>query len=627
MKNKFIKLALLSIVFALSCGLAINESGNDAKFTQVEAAQYLDDYDPYYYEGTFYDSFNFELADGKDGSLRQALTTLIKPKGFYEYSGGLASQLQFADQDPTNSSNMVYLYTRDSVKKNSASTWNREHVWPQSLSNGNWGTGEAGCDMLHIRPTYNSTNSARGNTLYGNNNKSGPVYYNNMLYGYTGGTYFEPIDEVKGDVARIIMYLYTAYTGWNGYSALNIMNVFDNYDTLLKWHTMDKPDMLEGKRNDYCQTTKQGNRNPFVDHPEFAWRIFGGYASSTVYNDCKDAYPSNGTIQPTKVLQSITLTGEPTHKEYYVGQTFNPSGLTVTAYYDDGSSKTIDKANCIWSPDPLTEGTTAITCKYGNCAATYTGITVRQRQSVEGEYSVEFTQTADSGTDITATSITSYYKTNNLVKSVTGLQKIYPGEKGLKMGSSSTDGTITFNLVDAAQNNIVKVIIKTTDYKGSGSFTAKLGDMVIGNGISAGTMLEQTLLNVSASKITISGSGRLYLNSITVEISQATQSPSSSSNPNSSSTTVSSSSEEQSSSDYSGGQDSCSYCIDISSDQSSDIDIPSSTEMNSVPTDSSSNSGENKKRSGCNGSLVVAPFTGISSLVGLIFVFSKKKKK
>ena len=307
MKKNILKIAALTTIIAFSCGLAVNNVNNNTKYEPVEAAQYLDDYERYYYTGVYYNSINFELEDGQNGLLRQALTSLIKPQGFYTYSGGgadaLSSILQFADQDPTNSGNMVYLYTRDSVRKNAASSWNREHVWPQSLSNGNWGTGQAGTDILHIRPTYNSTNSARGNDLYGDNNKSGPVYYNDMLYGYTGGRYFEPVDQVKGDVARIIMYVWNTYTGWNGYSSISITNVFESYDTLLKWHTLDKPDLLEGKRNVFCETSKQKNRNPFVDRPELAWRLFGANASASVYNSCKEAYPGDGSgLPPVKTL-------------------------------------------------------------------------------------------------------------------------------------------------------------------------------------------------------------------------------------------------------------------------------------------------------------------------------------
>ena len=301
-----LKIVTLSAVFALGIsGVVIHQN---KKAHEVEAAQHMDNYASYTYSGNYYNSitFNDESSYGMNGTLRQSLTSLILPSYWYTYSGTgadtLSEILQKADQDPTNSNNMVYLYTRDSVTKNAATGWNREHVWPQSLSSDvkdtkNWGTSYAGADLLHIRPTYESTNSSRSNDKYCDVNKSEPrtMSSNGMLFGYGSGEKFEPLDAVKGDVARIIMYIWTAYTGFSHYSyPFSITKVFESYDTLLKWHAQDKPDVLEGNRNDYCESSKQGNRNPFVDHPELAWQIFGSEASSSALNICKNAYPVNG---------------------------------------------------------------------------------------------------------------------------------------------------------------------------------------------------------------------------------------------------------------------------------------------------------------------------------------------
>ena len=295
-KNSVIlKLAMLSTAFALAISdIAIS---HNKTATEVDATQHTSNYALYSYSGTYYDSINFDASTGLNGQLRQALTTLIYPKGWYTYSGSgethLSTQLQSADEDPTNSNNMVYLYTRDSVTKNAASSWNREHVWPQSLSNGCWGESKGGTDILHIRPTYNSTNSSRSNDKYCDVNKDTPRVYNGMTFGYGSGTTFEPLDSVKGDVARIIMYVWVAYNSY--YSNLPpITNVFESYDTLLKWHTQDKPDILEGSRNNYAQSSIQKNRNPFVDHPELGWKIFGDSASTSIKNACMEAYPAEG---------------------------------------------------------------------------------------------------------------------------------------------------------------------------------------------------------------------------------------------------------------------------------------------------------------------------------------------
>ena len=293
--NKLLtKITILSAAFALDLsGIIIHKSVTP---TMVEAAQHINNYDEYTYSGTYYNTLGSNLTDGLNGTLRTSLTTLTYPKAWYNYSNNLPDMLPDADQDPTNSSNMVLFYSRDSVSKNTSASWNKEHVWPQSKSNGNISTSAgAGSDLLHIRPTYNDTNSKRGSLMMGDVADSYAVYYSNMLYGYCiNNSKFEPIDAVKGDVARIFMYLWTAYR--NQFS-LNMLDVIESYNTLLTWHTLDKPDALEARRNQYAQDSNQKNRNPFVDHPEYAWRIFAvgnSEVSDSVKNACMTAYPADG---------------------------------------------------------------------------------------------------------------------------------------------------------------------------------------------------------------------------------------------------------------------------------------------------------------------------------------------
>lgn len=269
---------------------------------EVSATQHISNFDNYTYSGVYYSKITSMLTDGENGTLRSTLTTLIHPTTTPTYSGTgsgtLCEVYQKSEEDPTNSSNMIYFYTRDSVTKNNASSWNREHVWPQSLSNGNWGTqkGGAGADILHIRPTYNSTNSSRGNSKFGNISGTA-LTYNGMTYGYSSGSYFAPLDATKGDAARIIMYIWTAYFNQYKSKPLSITSVFDSYETMLKWHIADKPDLLEGKRNDAALVSVQKNRNPFVDHPEYACHIFGDKVSTATKNLCYQTYsdvPNDG---------------------------------------------------------------------------------------------------------------------------------------------------------------------------------------------------------------------------------------------------------------------------------------------------------------------------------------------
>ena len=153
--------------------------------------------------------------------------------------------------------------------------WNREHVWPVSL--GKFSKNQTpGCDLHHIRPSSSSLNGTRGNDKYGyvegGREIFGTVVTNNALGGKKGGGLMEPLDNVKGDVARICLYMYVRYgTEYEG--TKSITNVFESIDTLLAWCELDPVDTWEMGRNEVVQAI-QGNRNVFIDFPELAWHLF-----------------------------------------------------------------------------------------------------------------------------------------------------------------------------------------------------------------------------------------------------------------------------------------------------------------------------------------------------------------
>ena len=175
----------------------------------------------------------------------------------------------------------------------SGSTWNREHVWPKSL--GGFNTSGPGADLHHIRPTDATLNSERGNLKYGNvtggSNVTGTSLVDYMVGGTSGGGYFEPLDNVKGDVARICLYVYVRYGGsFNKCSS--ITNVFQSVDVLLEWCALDPVDTWEMGRNEVVGAY-QGNRNVFIDYPELAWLIFSEEVPANMTT------PSGGTTSVT----------------------------------------------------------------------------------------------------------------------------------------------------------------------------------------------------------------------------------------------------------------------------------------------------------------------------------------
>ena len=172
---------------------------------------------------------------------------------------------------------------------------NREHSFPKS-----WFGGEVYpmyTDLMMIIPTDGYVNQRRSNYPYGVCNGSDAITYVNEELGVTmlgklgKSTYngytdkvFEPDDEYKGDFARIYFYMVTCYksdvSNWPGCDQLDYLDnqykAFSDWSMqmLMEWHRADPVSQKELIRNEGVYE-KQGNRNPFVDHPELAEHIWG----------------------------------------------------------------------------------------------------------------------------------------------------------------------------------------------------------------------------------------------------------------------------------------------------------------------------------------------------------------
>ena len=167
--------------------------------------------------------------------------------------------------------------------------FNREHSFPKSWFN----NGEPMyTDLFHMYPTDIRVNNQRNNYPFGVC-ANGTRLTNGQWYGkgklgtstYPGysGTVFEPDDEYKGDFARTYFYMVTCYKNelpsWTGSPQLNKANGYKAFSTwsinmLMEWTRLDPVSEKEIKRNDAVHS-KQGNRNPFIDHPELAEYIWG----------------------------------------------------------------------------------------------------------------------------------------------------------------------------------------------------------------------------------------------------------------------------------------------------------------------------------------------------------------
>lgn len=168
--------------------------------------------------------------------------------------------------------------------------YNREHTFPKSWFND---AAPMYTDAFHVMPTDKKVNGLRGNLAYGivgtasYTSTNGSKVGNNVATGGPSLTVFEPADEFKGDIARNYFYMATCYqnviANWennnaNGAAFLDGTNtkVFEQWslNMLYSWHIADPVSAKEISRNDAVYAV-QGNRNPFIDHPEYVFQIWG----------------------------------------------------------------------------------------------------------------------------------------------------------------------------------------------------------------------------------------------------------------------------------------------------------------------------------------------------------------
>ena len=242
----------------------------------------------------YYSGFDFNLTATalRDALAQKVIDTHIHPLTYQQAEDAI----KIVDTDPNDSDNVFLIYGfsstmcpdnvsdhKDHRKRNKlddgtgACQWNREHTFAKSLGNPDLGTDGPGSDVHHIRASDVDRNSDRGSRKFttGSGN-SGTV-----------GAYWYPGDEWKGDIARMMMYMYLRYgnqclpknvcVGTTNSTDTNMI------DLLLQWNAEDPVSEMEDDRNTYLGNAGndygQGNRNPFIDNPLLATVIWGGVAA------------------------------------------------------------------------------------------------------------------------------------------------------------------------------------------------------------------------------------------------------------------------------------------------------------------------------------------------------------
>ena len=152
--------------------------------------------------------------------------------------------------------------------------YNREHTFPKALGNPDLGTTGPGADLHHLRASDKKRNADRDNDKFfsgsGNSFETGLNWY--------------PGDEWKGDIARMMMYMYLRYGTQCLPTAVGVgapvASDANMIDLFLQWNADDPVSQFEDNRNIYLgnasNTYGQGNRNPFIDNPYLATVIWGG---------------------------------------------------------------------------------------------------------------------------------------------------------------------------------------------------------------------------------------------------------------------------------------------------------------------------------------------------------------
>ncbi|MCG2793042.1 MAG: endonuclease [Weeksellaceae bacterium] len=291
-------------------------------------------------------------------ALKTKLASIILPHTDKGY-GGLWTAYQTTDRDKyyDNDNSVLDMYSENPAAADpykftittdqcgsysvEGDCYNREHTVPQSLFDlNNDGTGDAPMhnDIQFIPPVDGKVNGMRNNYPYGpvanptwtskNGSKLGPSSYD----GYSG-TVFEPINEFKGDIARMLLYFVTCYeTKLSNFDTQNILggSAFPGLDpwelkVMLLWNKQDPVSQTEIDRNDAAYTF-QKNRNPYIDHPEWVTVIWG--AAPLAVDDA--SFSKNLKIAPNPVKGNvISVTGDKDLKNFKKAMIYNMVGQNV----------------------------------------------------------------------------------------------------------------------------------------------------------------------------------------------------------------------------------------------------------------------------------------------------------
>jgi endonuclease I len=250
---------------------------------------------------------------------------------YYENNG---TMLDMYTENPTGTEcEYVYgggLQDDGTLGNNECERYNREHLVPQSYF-GN-GVVPMYSDAHFVVPSDKYVNAQRGDFPFGRVNNATNTYLNgskrglNLNSGYSSGfslTVFEPIDEFKGDIARMLLYFVTRYEDQlvNFYSSSSSLSkvMFDGstgqsfsptfLNILLTWNQLDPVSQREIDRNNAIYA-RQNNRNPYIDNNNYVTQVWGLPLSNATFSDL-----SSVAVYPNPTTDVINIQSETTLEE------------------------------------------------------------------------------------------------------------------------------------------------------------------------------------------------------------------------------------------------------------------------------------------------------------------------
>lgn len=345
MKSNKLKLSFnIVLVFALALSIALPcvtlYTTTDTAYAATSVSTSTADWTTQY-TGSYYNGIN---ANATGTSLRSQVAELITDthKTYTTYSG-LANAFKVADADPNKSGNIIWFYSGTSMSFSSfggsVGDTNREHVWPKDGGKAFSAESGPGSDAHHLRPTETNLNSIRGDKSFdevpqtSSNivSQNGSKSYGNLCY--SSGSFFYPGVGYRGATARILFYMQTRWGGANNLTFVDSAGsckTIGKISTLMKWHLQEPPTDEEIRRNE-AVFKLQGNRNPFIDHPEYAAQIYCNDGQS--YNNAlKQVVATYGNYNEERPdLESLALTPKTLSLEVGASQTLSVQAVPTNA--------------------------------------------------------------------------------------------------------------------------------------------------------------------------------------------------------------------------------------------------------------------------------------------------------